>query len=295
MKEEDDEIYYSWHAVAFLDVLGQKDAVSRFKGVPKDTNDPEFVSVIQQTANFIRALRSGFATIFSGYSRSTIKREDIPEAYRDEFFATRAVDLKYYGMSDSFVAWTTLKTETNHCRALNGIYGMLFAAAGMMVYSFACKHSVRGAIEVDGAMRLHKGSDEIYGPALSCAYVLESKKAKWPRILLGEGLISYLDTMSKTTGVDIPSQHSRNIAKSCLSFAMRDVDGQMALDYLNPEVLKIAPKAYDKAAVLDPARKHVQEQYAYFSGKSCPHPKREELRERYEQVLSYFNARLPGK
>lgn len=291
MTSQSSDWAYSYHAVAYLDILGQKDA---FDGVVGVKNDPNFIASWKQTVLFIRSFREGFENIFNGYSKNTNRVDGFPAHLQKEALELKEVSLKFYGVSDSVIAWTTLKSNSHQCRALNGLYGILLASASMVTLSMAVNHAIRGGIEIDGAVRIFKGTNEIYGPALNRAYVLESKQACWPRILIGDGLIRYLKTISENTGSDIPSVFSRKMAEQCSKLIMVDSDGKLALDYLSPNILSLSPQVFDKNKVLLPAKNFVRGQIARFASAECSHPEKIKLHGRYSKVLDYFNYRLPG-
>ena len=99
-----------------------------------------------------------------------------------------------------------------------------------MVHSWA----IRGGIDLGLAMDIDEG--EIYGPALARAYNLESGIAKYPRIVIGEGLTRYLQMVAgrqARTGED--KAHAEFASKS-LGLLAVDVDGCTFLDWLGSDI-----------------------------------------------------------
>lgn len=286
-KEED--WHYGYHAVAFLDILGQREAFREIRGVPHDpAGETQLIEVLKRTVGFVPKFREGFQNIFETYAQQTGKELELPEEFREEFLRMRRSSIKLHGLSDAVVAWTSLMEE-DQCGALNSIYGILMASAGMSALALACKHAIRGGIELDGAIPLEPGSVEIYGPALAKAYELESRHAEHPRILVGEGLLKYLKDMSVLEPRDRAAIHNKHMAEQCLQLIAQDRDGRFIVDYLGGEVLKIAPEAFPEAEVIKPARQFVKDEIKRFR-----HLGDQRLAARYERVLAYFDERLPG-
>ena len=73
---------------------------------------------------------------------------------------------------------------------MRGVYAALTSAASTFLTMLAGRQAIRGGIDVGVAVELR--DKELYGPALARAYELESKTANYPRVVLGEELIRYI-------------------------------------------------------------------------------------------------------
>lgn len=285
----EDDWQYNFHVVAFLDILGQREAFHEIKGLPRDTKGKaQLIEVLKKTIGFVPKFRQGFKDIFERYAETTGKEKEIPEQFRNEFMKMRQCSIKLYGLSDAVVAWTSLR-EDDQCVPLNSLYGIIMATAGMFAFSLACKHAIRGAIELDGAITLEPGSVEIYGPALNKAYELESIHAQHPRILVGDGVLKYLNDMTAIPISNRASAHNNHVAKQCLKLITKDCDGRFIVDYLGSEILSIAPDALTEKEILIPARQFIWNEFDHWRRMGNT-----KLSERYEIVMKYFNNRLPG-
>ncbi len=288
---ETDDLQYSYHAVAFIDILGQKAAFANVRGVP--VADPpgyrNLLAALKNTVGFVQHFREGFADCFASYTKPTGGEHRVAPEFREEYLRLKNTSISLYGLSDSVVAWTPLMGNDNHSTALNSIYGIMMASAGMFVFSLAMRHAVRGGIEIDGACRLQEKSLEIYGPALFKAYHLESEVAKYPRIVIGVGMRNFLRAVSEGTSMDRSAQYARQLAASCSAMIVKDFDGEYVLDYLGEHILKTATsRALPEDTVLRPAKNFVISEIKRWDAE-----KNEELAKRYRMLLKYFDSRLP--
>ena len=84
---------------------------------------------------------------------------------------------------------------------MSGVYSALTSAASSFLTMLAQGQAIRGGIDVGIAVELSE--QEIYGSALSRAYELESNTAHYPRIVLWEELVKYIQYQRALPEVDI--------------------------------------------------------------------------------------------
>ena len=116
---------------------------------------------------------------------------------------------------------------------------------------------IRGGVTI-GLTRTSRGL--VYGPGIVEAYRLESKEAKYPRILI-----------SDAAAVEL--KRNRGTVKAFDRLVAKDVDGQLFLDYLGVAI-RFHPTDVSRILV---AHRRVAER-----GREKP-----EYREKYEWLLSY--------
>ncbi len=132
------------------------------------------------------------------------------------------------------------------------------------------------------------GPGEIYGTALERAYLLESRVAKYPRLVMGDELWRYLNAAlahfeSQTTPV---SKAITAIVKKTVQMIATDTDGQKILDYLGPVVVENAWPDHGKL-MIQPAYNFVLAEQRRMLATGDP-----ELIGRYVLLRSYFESRL---
>src|SRR2546426_3275071 len=167
------------------------------------------------------------------------------------------------------------------------LFRSLLAAASNATLSLAAKHALRGGIDVGVCARVC--DREVYGSALERAYTLESRKAVYPRILVGQELLRYL-TLSRDQPRDTPESEIRaTVAESTLRLVFRDTDGKPALDYLGQEVLRVFGASLKPPTVEQAYAFVVAEEERWRAAGNTT------LAERYGKVHEYFDSREIGR
>jgi hypothetical protein len=78
----------------------------------------------------------------------------------------------------------------------------------------------------------------LYGPAVARAYELESEFAQFPRIVVSQQAVKFLEAHRDNPEKDRISQYNRILAETCLGMLLHDVDGLVILHYLGKEFQK---------------------------------------------------------
>jgi hypothetical protein len=268
------------HLVAFLDVLGQRERFREIKQ-PKTAEESAAVAeALRQTAGFVLDLRRIFGEQFQSFESGLtyIKKE-----------TNAAIRPKFAGFSDSFVTSVPLYNQGGELVPIITAFSALAAAAIVMLTSLASRHPLRGGIDVGLATEI--GPQEIYGTALERAYVLESREAKSPRILIGDELWRYLEValanFEMQTGPG--AKAIAEIVKKIMELTAIDSDGKRILDYLGPVIVQHAAPGNETAQnMVWPAYQFVLEEQKRIN--QCGDPK---LAARYHAIRGYFESRLP--
>lgn len=283
-----DPLHYGYFAVAFLDVLGQQDEWKGMAGLPRNPGEHEaLLGNLRRTVGYVDSLRSDIRNTMAGFTKGSSLDARLPEKERGEFRRLRNADARIHVFSDTLVVSTSLaETETVPC-PINGLYNSIAASTIVMLTAMAQGHVLRGSIEVSTGIRMPE-SGEVYGPALNEAYRLESKEADYPRIVIGRGMLEYLNAMRH--GDTTPAQKATAvIAQNCLKFLTRDLDGKTILDYLNPAPFKMMDSlpGPDIADLIRLVGQHItQETEKWRKAGNSLHIGR------YDRLRGYFNSRV---
>jgi hypothetical protein len=265
------------HLVAFLDVLGQRD---KFRGLRLPTNakeKTEVKEVLRQTAGFVLDLRKVFQNQFEAFEAGlATMRAHTNEPLRPHFV----------GFSDSFVTSVPLRNDSGDLVRIVTVFSALSAAAAVILTSLASKHPLRGGIDIGLATEI--GPEEIYGTALERAYLLESKIAKYPRIVIGDELWKYLNAArAKFENDTTPIAKSITaIVQKIMALITADTDGNRILDYLCPIIVQHSGPDYAKHMV-QPAYEFVLSEQKRLIAEGNP-----QLIERYASLRNYLESRL---
>lgn len=268
------------HLVAFLDVLGQRE---KFRALRQPQNPQEAATVgeaLRQTAGFVLDLRRAFNQQFKSFEAgcTNVKRH-----------TKLPVRPRFVGFSDSFVASVPLRNDGGDLVPIVTVFSALSSAAVVMLMSLASKHALRGGINVGLATEI--GPQEIYGSALESAYLLESKQAGYPRIVIGDDLWRYFDAAlanfrTQTTPI---ARSITAITARMMGLMTTDADGKRVLDYLGQTMFEhAAPDGSQREYLVKPTYEFVLAEQKRINKRQNA-----KLIERYEAFRSYIESRLP--
>ena len=279
---------YRFYLVAFLDILGQKDKLLKIKALPQTPEEFDiFVKLDKETRGMIIKFRDAFFNFFKGVYKKRPIPEELTADQRTKYLEIkkRAEKLKpsIIPFTDSIIVYVPLSDDDKVIQ-VDGIFSSMLAIAGAFLVLMINGSIFRGGIEIGIACSI--GPNEIYGPALVKAHEIESKKAKYPRIVAGDELVDFLQKASLNLEKEVQSEINQVLAQKCLNLLMIDADGKYALDYLGHEYREmskqILPDIYEKAlSFLESSFSEIKEK------------KNSDLFMRYLWLADYFESRLP--
>jgi hypothetical protein len=191
-----------YYVVGFFDLLGQQERLRGLRQLPNKDNPAEIDAArqtLRQTWGAVQALRELYTRAFAAFEKRTDDdrvRQGFTQTQIQAAHQLTSNAICVGGFSDSLIAYVSLNTE-NATLPAKGIFGILAATAMTYHWCLANGHPLRGGIDVGLGIEL--GPNEIYGPVLSRAYSLESDIAGYPRIVIGDELISYLHALQSLT------------------------------------------------------------------------------------------------
>jgi hypothetical protein len=265
-----------YHLVAFLDVQGQRERFKQLRLATTPDEQEQIAETLRATAGFVLALRELFQTQFEVFEQGA----QTPFPVRPKFL----------GFSDSFVTSVPLRSANDRDGVVRSIIVLsaLSAAAIVVLTSLSQRHPLRGGIDVGLATEI--GPTEIYGTALEKAYVLESKIAEYPRVVIGDELIEFLSQELLRCGQRSEPifQAIRKIIEKVQALITQDKDGKYILDFLGAGMVEHAGPIREQVnSTVRPAYDFVLKEYNRFleSGDA-------KLSARYAQLKEYFESRL---
>jgi len=295
-------INYGFYLIAFIDILGQKEEFKE-KGryldeipeylINREKINQKLLEAHKQTIDVIEFLRKGFDNIRAEIKRPENSKVKVPADKVELYNKMRKSDLKIYPFSDSFIVHTSLTQRDGRLASnvINGVFHVLFACGTMFALALSFKKPLRAGIEVGLGTEL--SNNEIYGPVLYRAYEQESNVAKFPRIVVGQGLLNYLKSIERETK---PAQgqakedfdYFKKTAAICNEMIIKDSDGVLILDYLGKifiDILRNNPETEYKK-IFNNAFTFIEQEYCKFK-----ESKNEKLEPRYAMLLEYFKSR----
>lgn len=183
---------FSYHIVAWIDLLGQTEALERIPDIPRTSEERQhFVDALKPTFGRIRRVRELVVNLHNQMTQPL----SLPEGkYTDEqrviFNRHTTANISHSFVADSAMMNICLQSKERQIPPVYSIYTMFEQLSLLMLSSLAASAPIRGAIELGICAELEKG--EIYGQAISRAHYIENKCAHYPRIVIGPKLANYL-------------------------------------------------------------------------------------------------------
>lgn len=273
------------YCISFIDLLGQRAEYKNEGLVPQFSSEQDreaFLQKVRSTVGVIRDLqRTAERMLKVALNKSSRLKDALPPNTLETYEEMHKTKVKSQRWSDGLVFFVCLGDNEIKC-PMNGVF-YLFALAGALSFlGIAKRRPIRGAIDIAWGVELRRG--ELYGAAVAKAYELESEVAQYPRIVISQRTIDYLEANRRNIAADPFSQCNSQLAQVCLSMLMQDVDGHFFIHYLGEEFQTYVTQRqhdyiYAKAIkfIEDESEKHRTER----NGK---------LSFRYSHILSYFLA-----
>ncbi len=227
----------NYYVAVFIDILGQGKKLSKINKLPTTKGEEEeFMNLFLETAGAVEKLQKNFEVFFEGFQKISpeIQKQldSFPPDKKAKFLKSKELNLQHLYFSDTVILYFTLDKESN-LTPMKSIYSAVASAALTFPIMLSSGIPLRGAINIGIGTELDKSG--IYGPILHDLHYLESKVAKYPRIIIGEELIHMINLNDKEPireGDDIQAINKATIP-SIRSLIKTDNDGENILNYLD--------------------------------------------------------------
>lgn len=288
---EPDRNFFAYnYCVAFVDLLGQKEAL-KDQGLLKQPETEEekkvFHDILRNSIGAILKLQMRAEEMLKPIlhqNRDSLRRAKLAPEQQVMWDKMNQTHITTQRWSDGLVSFSCLGNKDVKCQ-VNGVFGIFGLAGSLCLLGLASGQPLRGGIEIAWGIELHP--KELYGPAVARPYELESKIAQYPRIIIGPETVRFLETHAANLAQDVFSQTDRELASLCLKMLLQDADGHWLLHYLG-ETFQSAVTHSQHVDLYNMARKFALEQFLRFRAKQDT-----KLAFRYANLLQYFDAHPP--
>ena len=193
------EIIAANYCISFVDILGQRDEYKGEGFLPQSKNEIEFfLNKIKKTINPIYTLQKDSSKYWErALSYKGTLKNTLSEAQQKQYDQIREIKVNQQRWSDGMVFFVALNQENVKC-PITGVFYILGVVGGLCFVGLSRKHPIRGSLDISWGVELHPG--ELYGAAVANAYEIESKVAQYPRIVIGERVVDYLNSCLQNPG-----------------------------------------------------------------------------------------------
>ncbi|MCH8805637.1 MAG: hypothetical protein IH986_06065 [Planctomycetes bacterium] len=271
-----------------IDLLNQGKQLDEWSQFPDGSEEEaNFVQALKRTVGRVHSIRKafkGFAEAYTRRSEGHPLRAQLTEEQKAE--SRRLLDFEFncQSFSDTIVLYSPL-TIPGGDTTVYGVYGMLFGSASVLLMALAEGVPLRGGIEV--GMAIDYFPDEVYGPALRRAYLLEQHVAQYPRIVVGRETVAYLRHCVDSPVDDVASKLNREFAKVSLSLIAEDQDGVSFVDFLGQHVRQLYPSESDYCETVKKGYEFVKREHKRFAA-----ARDHKLALRYAWLRQYYESRI---
>lgn len=229
-----DGTVWAEYVVAYLDVCGQKDALAEMARLPQNEDEEfTFSCAVQRTSEALKTVKACLGMWLANGPRGAPgapTQGGLSPLLRREFDKLDGREVRLHSFSDSFILYAPLFNDRRQ-RVLSNVPPLIEALARGMILCVAQHIPLRGGVELGVGAEVEGCG--FYGAALDAAYRLESRAARYPRLVVGD---AFMNTLSTLTGTDRAKDGfdsiNRFFAKQLLSMVAKDRGGKPIVDYL---------------------------------------------------------------
>lgn len=276
------EHHFGMWAVGFVDLLGQKDAFLNADFIPESGDEEsrtKFLSALRNSLGAIYSLYDALDRFEQGFTEGHDFFHDLPPDQRAFAATLTSRVVRTFRWSDGIVLATPLEPREDH-NPIMGVWKLVGAMGSLLSVQLAKGRPIRGGIDIGVAT---EALDQLFGSALVKAYVLESKHAKYPRVVVGADFVEYLEVHTRDPGSDVASQTTRKMAHTLRDFVVKDTDGEAMLDVVGK--MSQAIPGIKEPGLLERALEFARSSRVKFR-------EDEKLFGRYSQLVRYLESRI---
>jgi len=276
------------YVVGLIDLLNQGKQLDGWSSFPDTPSErAEFIEALKKTVGRVANIRKAFKGFVQNYPSKAERHPahaHLTDAQRAEYRRLHDFELGCQNFSDTIVLYSPLAIPGGDTTVF-GVWGMLLGTASVLMLALAAGVPLRGGIEV--GMAIDHFPDEIYGPVLRRAYLLEQHVAQYPRVVVGKAAMDYLHACVEDAGETKADQFNRNMAQDCLSLIALDQDGAPFVDFLGDPVYQLYQDKEDYREQAEKGHEFAKREHERFV-----HAQNYKLALRYAWLRQYYESRI---
>jgi hypothetical protein len=277
-----------WFA-AYLDLLGVRRALLRADFIPggEPKEREALVDALKASVGAIRNLRSRVASYLEGQAKvHPDALKGLTPEQAEQLTRLRATQItRRDTASDGILLACSLVPSAGHFFPARAVHAAIGSCCISMLLQLADRRPIRGGLDVGTGVEVE---GEFFGAALVKAYELESGRAGYPRLVVGDDLVAYLNEVARTEGDSLEAAYERQMANGALGYLKRDIDGEWIADYAGSFARRMAQNGSQVGGYLDAGRRFAQDYCKELETRSDDEARK--LFPRYSLLVRYLEG-----
>ncbi len=218
------------YITAFVDLLGLSNTLVELDQIYDNADEAHVRSIVKRSFAPVRNVRKAFEDFyraFEGVSGRTVPEgmESLGPEFQRIWKEGHKHEAVLHWFSDCVSV--SVPISDSNVTTMHDVVALFGSLSSTMLQMLLRRQPVRGGVAIGYGAEITKG--EIVGSSLAHAYSLESKVAKWPRIVVGAGLVKMLEKEAAATGNTPEEKTIIGLASHALSLVFRDLDGEVSI------------------------------------------------------------------
>lgn len=268
------------YVVAVVDILGQGSQLARW-GKPPPRRTPETLDAIKKSVGTVLGFAKLFDAFRTGLDEVRLQSTSLfPASMKRLVEGSLRPPVLSQQFGDTFVFFSCLDVEAT-TRTPCGIESIFGACCAAAVSGLSLGQPIRGGIAVGNGVLLPGG--RFYGHPMAVAHHLESKVASWPRVLVDQSVLEFLQAEGWSGDTRLNAA-LRDQARHATRFLVED-DRCTFVDFAGEAARSLYPSSEAASNEFSGMIRHCNAQLRAVADASDA-----KLLDRYERLLAYLKA-----
>jgi DNA-binding transcriptional MerR regulator len=217
--------------------------------------------------------------------------EKAPQHLREKVDRASRTEFRHRRYSDGLMVSVRLAPYEDHA-PMTAVWMLVSLCGHLALEQLAAGQPIRGGLDIGVGVTVsadfdREAQDHLLGPVVVGAYELESDFAKWPRIVVGDEVRTYLE--KATTA---PTEHvgdgGQQLARKLLNTLFTNEDGSTMIDFLGKSFRDVCgPASAENVLAANRFVLAARDRWRAVDDERGP-----KLADRYATLARYFERRL---
>jgi hypothetical protein len=228
------ELYLRRYVCCLVDVLGQQDELREldrdedFYGNESKESGKNFMEGVTRSHSTVDEIRKTMIACVDQWHPTVDDSEHIEADRRARVSDAIRHQVSIQTFSDTVLAYSSLVSQDTNV-PMTQIWPIVCAVMYCQMRALANGRAIRGGIDLGWGFEF--GTGDLYGPVLSRVHAMESKQADYPRVIVGERLLRFVDHVAESGYEGEFSTLNKSMAENIRRAFVRDADGHFILDF----------------------------------------------------------------